>query len=42
MTGDRCLTATIKGTDKAARKEAEDKLAEFRTLVLKQRIAEST
>jgi len=34
-----CLTATIRGTDKAARKRAEDKLSEFRTQVLKQRNA---
>ena len=31
------LTATIKGTDKTARKRAEDKLSEFRAQVLKQR-----
>jgi tetratricopeptide (TPR) repeat protein len=36
------LTATIKGTDKAARKAADDKLAEFRTQVVKQRSAQSS
>jgi integrase len=39
---DRYLTDTIKGTDKAAHKKANDKLAEFRAQVLKQRTAEST
>lgn len=38
---DRYLTETIKGTDKAAQKKASDKLAEFRTTVIKQRSAES-
>jgi integrase len=38
---DRYLTATIKGTDKAAHKKANDKLAEFRTQVVKQRSAET-
>lgn len=33
------LTATIKGTDMAARKRADDKLSEFRTQVRKQRSA---
>jgi len=33
------LTATIKGTDKAARKRADDKLSEFRAQILKQRNA---
>lgn len=35
------LAATIKGTDKAARKAAEDKLSEFRTQVRNQRSATS-
>jgi integrase len=36
------LAATIKGTDKAAHKRAQDKLAEFRTQVLKQRNTPTT
>src|SRR5207237_6443860 len=36
------LTATIPGTDKAAWDKADDKLAEFRTQVNKQRSAESS
>jgi len=36
------LTATIKGTDKAAHKEADAKLAEFWTEVRKQRAAQSS
>jgi integrase len=39
---DRYLTASIKGTDKAAHKKAENKLTEFRAQVLNQRNAEST
>src|SRR5690242_11499670 len=35
------LAATIKGTDKAARKAAADKLSAFRTQVLNQRSATS-
>ncbi|HET9138117.1 MAG TPA: site-specific integrase, partial [Actinophytocola sp.] len=43
MTGrDRYLTASIKGTNKAAHKKAEDKLTEFRAQVLKQRNTESS
>ncbi|MCS7478198.1 tyrosine recombinase XerC [Umezawaea endophytica] len=36
------LNATVKGLDDAARKKADDKLAEFRTQVNKQRSAESS
>jgi integrase len=36
------LTATVKGTDKAAQRAADDKLAEFRTRVVKQRSAQSS
>jgi len=39
---DTYLTATVKGTDKAARGQANDKLAEFRAQVLKQRAASTT
>lgn len=39
---DRYLTASIKGTDKAAHRKADDKLAEFRAQVIKQRTAESS
>jgi integrase len=43
VTGRRSyLRETIKGTDKAAYRRAEDKLSEFRTQVVKQRSAEST
>jgi integrase len=38
---DRYLTATIRGTDKSAYRKADNKLAEFRAHVLKQRNAES-
>ncbi|HEX5403747.1 MAG TPA: tyrosine-type recombinase/integrase [Pseudonocardiaceae bacterium] len=36
------LAATIKGTDKAAHKQAKDKLSEFRTQVLNQRSVSTT
>ena len=39
---DAYLTATIKGTDKAAHRKANDKLAEFRAQVMKQRTAPSS
>jgi integrase len=43
VTGKRSyLRETINGTDKAARDKADDKLAEFRTRVAKQRSASST
>lgn len=38
---DQYLTATVRGTDRAAHKKAEDKLSEFRTQVLNQRSAQS-
>lgn len=39
---DTYLTATVRGTDKAARGKANDKLAEFRAQVLKQRAVSTT